>query len=587
MAVSAAILLTAPIQAPHGQAAVAVHNVTAMDAVPGPPREIAYFSMEIGVDPRLPTYSGGLGVLAGDTLRSLADLKIPAIAVTLLYTNGYFRQHLDADGNQTEEPEPWSPEGILAPLDARVTVEIERRNVALRAWRYDVRGATGFTVPVIFLDASLAENAPEDRALTARLYAGDERYRLAQEAILGIGGLRMLRALGEGSLARFHLNEGHAALLPVELLREMSGDLTEVRRRCVFTTHTPVPAGHDKFEWELVARVLGASAPLERLHALGGEDRLNMTLLALNLSHYVNGVAKRHGEVSQGMFPGYPVDSITNGVHAATWASEPFRALYERHIRGWRTDPFSLRYAIKIPASELWSAHERSKAALLAEVNARTGVAMRPDVLTLGFARRATEYKRPHLVFRDPERLAAIARLAGPLQIVLAGKAHPQDESGKEQIRRIFRTMKSLPPEVKVAYLANYDMDLARLITSGSDVWLNTPRPPREASGTSGMKAAINGVPSFSVLDGWWIEGHVEGVTGWSIGPGPSAQSGGDDADDRDAADLYDKLESKIVPLYYKERGKWVDVMRVAIAFNASFFNTHRMVEQYAAHAYL
>ena len=560
-----------------------------LDVPPESPahREIAYFSMEIGLESRLPTYSGGLGVLAGDTLRSMADLKIPVVGVTLLYTNGYFRQRLDAAGNQTEEPETWRPEDVLRELRASARVEIEGRPVALRAWQYDVMGATGSTVPVVFLDADLPENAPADRALTSSLYGGDDRYRLAQEVILGIGGLRMLRALGYGSLTRFHLNEGHAALLPLELMREKGGDLAEVRRMCVFTTHTPVPAGHDRFEWDLVRSVAGELAPLDRLRSLGGEDRLNMTLLALNMSHYVNGVAKRHGEVSQEMFPGYPVDSITNGVHAATWASDPFRALYDRHIRGWRTDPFSLRYAIKIPASELWSAHEKAKASLLSEVNKRNGVAMRPDVLTIGFARRATAWKRADLVLRDPERLGAIASVVGPLQIVFAGKAHPHDATGKDLIRRVVASTRALPADVKVAYLENYDMNLARLMTSGSDVWLNTPRPPQEASGTSGMKAAINGVPSFSVLDGWWIEGHVEGVTGWSIGPRPEAQKETGDADERDAADLYDKLESRIAPLYYRERAKWVDLMRIAIAFNASFFNTHRMVEQYAAHAYL
>ena len=557
-------------------------------------RRIAYFSMEVGVDPRLPIYSGGLGVLAGDTLRSCADLKVPLVGVSLLYRGGYFEQSLDAQGNQVERPVVWNPSDVVEPIESTVHVAIEGRDVAIRAWRYDVIGVGGHVIPLILLDTDVEGNAPWARELTGVLYGGDDRYRLCQEIVLGIGGVRTLRALGYGGIERFHLNEGHASFLTLELLREqqahgtLAAAIAGVRAQCVFTTHTPVAAGHDQFSYDLVERVLGEIVPFGQLRMLGGEDRLNMTLLALNLSAYVNGVAQRHGEVSQRMFPAFAIDAITNGVHSFRWTCDPLRRLYDRHIPDWRRDPFSLRHAIKIPGDEIWAAHLEAKRLLLGEVERRSGRGLSPDVLTIGFARRATAYKRPDLVFLDPRTMGDIARHRGPLQFVFAGKAHPKDEPGKELIRRIFRATEALRDEVTIVYLDNYDLELGRLLTAGADLWLNTPLRPLEASGTSGMKAAHNGVPSLSVLDGWWIEGHVEGVTGWSIGRGPSDEVlGAAEETRRDAAELYDKLGRLIIPLYYQDRSGWIDVMRRTIAINASFFNTHRMVQQYAASAYV
>ena len=558
-------------------------------------RRIAYFSMEVGLDGRMPTYSGGLGVLAGDTLKSLADLEVPAVGVCLLYRKGYFDQALDPGGNQSELPVAWNPSDFARPLPARAEVAIEGRAVALRAWRYDVVGSGGHVVPLLLLDTDLEQNEGPDRRLTDSLYGGDESYRLSQEIVLGIGGVRILKELGYTGIEKFHMNEGHASLLALELLRRepdrnaVAADIDDVKKRCVFTTHTPVPAGHDKFPWDLVRQVLGEPLPLEELRMLGGKESLNMTLLALNLSGHLNGVAKRHGEVSQKMFPGYPIDSITNGVHSATWTCDAFRALYDRHIPGWARDPFSLRYAIKLPPEEVWAAHTRAKAELLDAVSERVSRRLRPEVLTIGFARRATAYKRADLILFDTGRLIEIAKSAGRIQLVFAGKAHPKDEPGKQLIRRLYRAGEQLRGgDLTVVYLQDYDMDLARLLTSGSDVWLNTPLRPLEASGTSGMKAAHNGVPSLSILDGWWVEGHVEGFTGWSIGTETTEEDGETAAvDARDAADLYGKLSDVILPLFYGNPAGWIDVMRRTIAFNASFFNTHRMVGQYAAHAYV
>jgi len=559
-------------------------------------QQVAYFSMEIGIESRMPTYSGGLGVLAGDTIRAAADLRVPLVAVTLLYRKGYFRQRLEADGWQHEEPVEWCAGDFLTEMPQRISFTIEERSVRLRSWKYEVKGAGGFIVPVYFLDTDLPENSDLDRTLTHSLYGGDAHYRLCQEVTLGIGGLNMLRELGYENIGRFHLNEGHASLLTLELLDEeakkagreaiTADDIEHVKEKCVFTTHTPVPAGHDQFPMDLARRVIGHREDFFSLKEVSADGTvLNMTYLALNLSHYINGVAKKHGEVSRLMFAGYAIDSITNGIHPATWAAEPFQELFDRFIPGWREDSFSLRYALSIPKQELWQAHARAKRQLIDQVNSTTGIGMNPEVLTIGFARRASTYKRADLLFQDIGRLKRIASEKGGLQVVYAGKAHPLDHGGKELIKRIFQAKEALKQEIKIAYLENYDMELGKLVTSGVDLWLNTPEPPQEASGTSGMKAAVNGVPSLSVLDGWWIEGHIEGLTGWSIG-GNSDQADGEAHRSKDAESLYAKLENVILPLFYGDRDRFIEVMRFSIALNGSFFNTQRMMHEYVLKAY-
>jgi starch phosphorylase len=557
--------------------------------------DVAYFSMEIGLDPAMPTYSGGLGILAGDTIRSAADLGVPMVAVTLLHRKGYFYQRLDASGWQREEPMEWVVNDFLEEIPERTSVSIEGRTVRIRAWKYEVAGVDGYKVPVYLLDTDLPENSESDKALTHYLYGGDQRYRLCQETILGIGGVKMLRALGYESIERFHMNEGHASLLTLELLDEevrkagrksiSHEDIEAVRKKCIFTTHTPVPAGHDQFPLDLVSRILGRREVYDMKDIFCCEGLLNMTYLALNLSHYINGVAKKHGEVSRSMFAGYVIDAITNGVHAATWVSAPFRELYDRHIPGWRQDNFSFRSALSIEKQEVWNAHIQAKKRLIQYVNRETNVGMDIDLLTVGFARRATAYKRGDLIFRDIERLKSVPSKAGTLQLIYAGKAHPQDQGGKELIRRVFKAKEALKKEVKIAYLQNYDIELGKIMTSGVDLWLNTPQPPLEASGTSGMKAALNGVPSLSILDGWWIEGHIEGVTGWSIGENGRG-TGQEHDSSKDAVSLYDKLERVIIPLYYNDRDRFIDVMRHSVALNGSFFNTQRMLQQYVLKAY-
>lgn len=551
-------------------------------------KRIAYFSMEIGIDSKIPTYSGGLGILAGDTIKSCADLNVPLVAVTLLYKKGYFYQKLDDQGQQQELPCEWNPKDLLTLLPKKISVTVENRPVFIQAWQYRVTGVTGYCVPIIFLDTNIAQNSDYDRSLTDYLYGGDEKYRLAQEIILGIGGVRILKELGYHRISRYHMNEGHASLLTLELLNERKRnhepiwDIDRVKRMCVFTTHTPVPAGHDQFSYDLVRQVLGESMPIDFLKNIGGEDRLNMTFLALNLSHYVNGVAKEHGKVSREMFPGYRIDSITNGTHTTTWVCESFKRLYDKYIHGWINDPFSLRYALSIPKEEIWNAHQEAKKKLLDYINEKMNAGMDYGTLTIGFARRATAYKRADLVFFDTNRLVNISQNVGKIQLIFAGRAHPRDWPGKELIKRIVSVSKKLKDSIKIVYLENYDMELGKMLVSGVDLWLNTPRKPREASGTSGMKAAHNGIPSLSILDGWWIEGCMEGLTGWSIGSASDIES----VDERNAHSLYEKLQKVIIPLFYNNRDNWVDIMRHSIAINASFFNTHRMVQQYVLDAY-
>lgn len=559
-------------------------------------RSVAYFSMEIGIDEKVSTYSGGLGILAGDTIRSAADLKVPMVAVTLLYRKGYFRQRLLEDGSQQEESAAWMVENFLEETPQRISVIVDGRTVYLRSWKYEVKGVGCATVPIYFLDADLPENSEQDRNLTHSLYGGGEHYRLSQEVILGIGGVRMLRALGYNNIQSFHLNEGHAALLTLELLDESARragrpslaqeDMDAVRKQCVFTTHTPVPAGHDKFPADLARGIIGAREDFFSLKGvLHGGDTLNMTYLALNLSRHINGVARKHGEVTQLMFADYSIAAITNGVHASTWVSDPFRELFDRYIPLWKEDNFSLRYALNIPKEEVWNAHMQSKGKLIDAVNGETGLGMDKDVLTIGFARRFATYKRAGLLFQDMARLKKISDESGKIQVIYAGKAHPKDQEGKNLIKRIFMAKRELADDIKIAYLEDYNMTLGGMMTSGVDIWLNTPEPPMEASGTSGMKAALNGVPHLSVLDGWWIEGHIEGLTGWSIGK--EVVGNGEHRDHSlDAPSLYEKLEKTIIPLFYRDRERFMNVMLHAIAINGSFFNTHRMMQQYVLNAY-
>jgi starch phosphorylase len=478
-----------------------------------------------------------------------------------------------------EKPDAWNPADFGTRLTTSVCVRIGRRDVWIDAWLVRIDSPYGRAVPVILLDTDVERNAPEDRALTDVLYGDEAAYRLAQEIVLGIGGARMLRALGF-TIREYHMNEGHSALLPLELLREESTKgmapqhaLQAVRLRANFTTHTPVEAAHDRFSYALVERVLGDYIDTGLLRVLAGNDELNMTRLAREMSGMVNGVSRAQFE---GLFSDHHMRSVSNGVHSRFWTCAPIAALFDRHVPEWRSEPELLTRAASIPTAELLGAHSQAKDALLTEIMRRTGVALDPRKPLLAFARRMTSYKRPDLMFHDLDALRAIARTQ-PFQIVVAGKAHPRDDCGKQMIRAIHAYAREISSDVVTTFVPNHDLALAKLLIAGSDVWLNTPLPPLEASGTSGMKAAHNGVPSLSVLDGWWIDGCIEGVTGWAI-----------DGDQHGHAEaLHTKLRDVILPLYAAGGEGWAAVMRGAIVHNASIFNSHRMLRRYAAEVYL
>lgn len=541
-------------------------------------RKAAYFSMEIGYDPNIKTYSGGLGILAGDTLRSCADLEVPIIGITLLWDDGYFKQKLDDNGNQTEEKDTWEERDHLEPVNSKVVISIQDRDVIVQAWIHRIKGVTGFEVPILFLDTDLPGNTEYDRTLTKQLYSGDHGHRIAQEMILGVAGYRMLKLLGYKQIQRYHLNEGHGSFLILarlmETKRHVHGEVpieeryrfNKMKQKIVFTTHTPVKAGHDKFDPNQVKDFVHKNIDVELIDHIVKEGQVNMTQIALDNSNYVNGVAKVHARVSKKMFPGHEFDSITNGTHSGFWVCDSMRNVFDMYVPDWNIDPASLRFAEIIPSEEIWKAHMEAKK----EFSEMTG--LDPEVFTIGFARRSAPYKRLKFMFSDLEWLKAINKKY-KVQIVLAGKAHPNDKAGKKLIQDVFAIKKQLEGEIPIVYIENYDIAIAQKMVAGVDLWLNTPQKPMEASGTSGMKAAHNGVPQMSTLDGWWIEGCLENITGWSI-------------KDDEVKDFYTKLENDILPKYYDKRDEWIVIMRSAIALNASYFNTHRMVKDYVTNAY-
>ncbi|MDQ1280273.1 MAG: glycogen phosphorylase [Thermoproteota archaeon] len=546
---------------------------------------IAYFSMEIAVANEIPTYSGGLGILAGDVVRSSADLRLRLIALTLVSRKGYLKQRITSKGEQLEYPDEWNPEKSLTLMPKNVKVRIEGRDVIIQAWLYEHQSFTGGLVPVLFLDTDVEGNVTEDRRITDYLYGGDDEYRLKQEIILGIGGIRILKELFF-NVRKYHMNEGHSSLLTLQLLRDNDMDNERVRNLCVFTTHTPAEAAFDKFSYSTFQRIYSEDFPLDILKKYASADALDMTELGSNLSKYLNGVSEAHREYSMDHFPGHYIRAITNGVHSYTWTSTPFRELFDRYIPGWANEPIMLGRASQIPNNEIWDAHNKAKMSLFEFVKNKTYFEMDMKALTIGFARRSTAYKRGSLIFNSLERLRRIDSI-GKLQLIFAGKAHTKDEDGKRIIKEIHQYMAELGDDVKTVYLENYDMDTAAKLTSGVDIWLNTPLPPFEASGTSGMKAAHNGVINFSVLDGWWVEGCIEGVTGWAIGAPSNMPITPAERRKRELEDIYNKLEYLIIPMFYYKRDDWINIMKNSIGKVAYYFQAQWMMRRYITEAYL
>ncbi len=536
--------------------------------------KVAYFSMEIGLNESIPTYSGGLGILAGDHIKSAADLNIPLVAVTLLYKRGYFIQNINPFGQQEEIYPYFDPRAFMEPLPFKVTVRLAGRDVQIGVWKHNVvgmhNGSGSGRVPVYFLDADLPGNAPEDRLITQYLYGGDQHTRISQEAVLGIGGYLAMKRL-EPQVTTYHMNEGHAVFLTLAMLKDLGGDEGQVRSKCVFTTHTPVPAGHDKFGYDLASQVIGEYLP-SNIGNLAGHGELNTTVLALNLSRSANGVSELHGEISRQMFPGFNIGHITNGVHHLSWTGPDFKELYDKYIPLWRQDPRQLGDISIIPDSDIVEAKKKAKNRLIRYINSLSDAGFTDESLTICFARRAAAYKRATLIFSDLEFLFNLSY--DRVQFVFAGKAHPQDEAGKELIRQIVNIGKQYEKQLRLVFVPNYNIWVAGLMTAGADVWLNTPRRPREASGTSGMKVCFNGGVNMSVLDGWWREACKDRVNGWAIG---------DDEDQEDEAatdDFYRDLED-MVTTYYANPRKWLSIIRRSISDLTPQFNTHRMVLEY------
>ncbi|MFX1497618.1 MAG: alpha-glucan family phosphorylase [Promethearchaeota archaeon] len=549
-------------------------------------QEIAYFSMEIALESSVPIYSGGLGILAGDALRSAADMGIPIVAITLTYDAGYFYQQISPDGSQIEKEMEWNFSDDFEKIDQQVSLELQDKLLKVEAWKYEILGRNGHKVPIILLDTDLDKNEPWQRKLTHMLYDANPFQRIAQEMVLGICGYKMLEKLGYNRIKTYHLNEGHAAFLIFELLKKYNS-LDEAKKHCVFTTHTPVRAGLEEFDYNLVRDVFRERLP-EKIQDFAGKNVLNMTILALNGSRFVNAVSKKHTEVSTKMFPDYRINTITNGVHAGYWMSSYMRNFLNEELgREWHHNLNLFNQAINLDNYELWRTHTKAKRNLIKYEKANSWILFDEKLLTIGFSRRMAEYKRPLLIFTDVERLAKIIK--GRAQLVFAGKAHPADSHSKSYIKKIFEYSDYLWHSygIGLVFLENYGIALAKLLVSGVDVWLNNPRRYLEASGTSGMKAAINGVLNFSTLDGWWIEGyHLSNKkAGWAIGPEPSDPKSNINDDRLDAEDLYHKLENEIIPLYYQNKTEWQQRMKYAIKLGA-YFNTNRMMEEYALNSY-
>ena len=535
--------------------------------------DIAYFSAEIGISRSLPTYSGGLGVLAGDHIKSAADLGLNMCGITLLYKEGYFKQRIDEEGIQTENYPKFDPYPFLDKLDASFTLKLRERDVFINVYEYEYEGVKGEKIPIFFLDTDCDKNFQDDRIITLRLYSGDKDHRILQEAILGFGGMKMLRMMNQDSIKTFHMNEGHCSFLVLDLLEKNNGDIEKVKSLCHFTTHTPVPAGHDHFSYDRVKKLIRGLLPEKlKLPSLVQDDVFHMTELGLYFSRSSNGVSRLHEKVAQDQFKWKKIKHITNGVHHIYWMAGSFKDFYDVHLHGWRSNPELLLQVDQIPSPLIYAVHNENKKKLIAYANSQSSKALDPEVLTIGFARRAATYKRAHLIFHDMEKLLDIGQ--GNLQIIFSGKAHPKDMGGKSIIRNIVQSAKRFDGKIKIIYLENYDMWLGRLITSGVDLWLNTPQRPNEASGTSGMKAALNGIPNFSILDGWWAEGCKEGKNGWAIG---SQEVG---SDEKDARDLYNKLKNEIITTFYDDRDGWVTMMKESIKTSVQF-TSQRMVYQY------
>lgn len=544
---------------------------------------IAYFSMEIGLQNDMKTYAGGLGILAGDTLKSASDKRVPMVGITILYKNGYFRQDLDPQsGEQLEFADTWNYSNYLTDTGHKISFEVLGKIVHAKIWEYKQVGLDGHVVPIYFLDTDIDENEQDFRFISSNLYTPYDQTRILQEIMLGAGGVLALKELGY-SVKKYHLNESHAAFAVFPLMEEFDSE-EKVRSKIVFTTHTPVRHGHRGYTLDIYERHLNNNWKKYLNRDLVSSDgKLLLTDICLSMSSFNNGVARKHMHVSKEMFPSYEIDYITNGIHHLSWISDSMASVFDRYLVDWKAKPSELRNVPKIPDNEIYEAHKENKRKLLNLIKERTGKELHESYLTIGFARRVDAYKRSDFILRDIERLKYIAESYSGLQLIFSGKSFPDNQQTEELIKNIVKYSKEDFKKLQIVYLEDYSMDISRLMVSGCDVWLNNPIRPLEASGTSGMKASLNGVLNFSVVDGWWVEGHLEDITGWSIGD----EFGYMDNQEYELDQLYTKLEKVILSKYYYDSKSWITMQKNAIALNASHFNTHRMLDEYISKAYL
>ncbi len=535
--------------------------------------DVAYFSMEFAFFNDLPNYAGGLGVLAADMMYSCVDLGVKAVGVSLIY-------HQDDDHKKA-----FSFEKYLQKCNETVVVKIEDRWVKIAIWKLELKQNKN-QVPIFFLSTNLAENEKWDRDITKNLYASDRYTRLCQEAILGIGGVRALEALGYQEIKRFHLNEGHCSLLTLELLRRYAYDEEKVRSLCSFTTHTPIASGHDYFNYDLAYKVIKEILPWD-IKKISREDKLGMTELALSLSQKTNSVSLRHQKVCQKMFPGRKIDNVTNGIYHYRWVGKPMKRLFDRKLKDWRNNPQIFEKSELLPNEELFLTHQLQKEELVNWINNNSFFPFKEktskdyfsrDILTLGFARRFVPYKRPELIFQDEEFFEQLGHQK--IQLIFAGHCNPADKFCNTTMYDIEYYTKKLRGKIKIALIPDYNLDIAKRLVAGCDVWLNSPIPPQEASGTSGMKAALNGCLNLSIPDGWWLEAFEKyPQSGWNFGS--SKIKSEDNQNKKDAQDLMLKL-GEVIDCYYERKKEWIGKMKQAIAL-LSFFNTHRVVKEYQA----
>lgn len=529
---------------------------------------IAYICMEFGIESNMKTYSGGLGILAGDTIKSYADMSIPAVGVGLLYKNGYLDQELDAERGQVTHPQTWNPDNYMKPIK-RMHIPLHNQHVEVLIWEYTYTSPeSGFSVSVLFLDTDHESNSEDIRRVSEKLYHNEKDIFYLQLMVLGLGSWYALQELG-CEIDTYHLNESHSALLAL-VLNHRNTQVT-------FTTHTPVKGGHTRMPIDLIHNLCTENQCLSIPEKAIEGEVVNLTTVALELADYSNAVSEKHQEVTQHMFPDHEVDFITNGIHSSTWASPDMKKLFDTHIPGWREQPELLRHIQAVPSQEIQDAHAQSRKELHHFINQNTDIECIPDAFTIGFARRATAYKRAELLLKNPEHLLSLAHSKGGINVIFAGKAYHDDEEGGELIKRILDLQNHYSDSrLRIIYVENYDINLAKKLVSGVDVWLNTPKVAYEASGTSGMKAALNGVPNISVNDGWWIEGGIHEVTGWTI-RGFSEEA--------EINSIHELVEHALSTYYYDPQ-TWAHMQRLAIAFVASYFNTHRMVTEYNQKGY-